>query len=192
MPMPGPCRIPWWLAICATLLPGPAMSSEPVYECRALIDGIATAWHPFGLREGALAGADAFDLPAPPPPPGMPFDAWFVMPGAPEGLPNRWLGEFRPPHAASGEAIDLWEFAIGSLDLGHVCRVEVRAVVPVADGDALHLLPPSGGAPDLSSGGAFEFVLPSTPVSLWFELRTGSPVPVERGTWGSVKALFRR
>ncbi len=181
-----------WIIMCVTALAVPAAASEPVYECRALISGVATAWHPFGLRAEALPGVDAFDLPAPPPPPGMPFDAWFVMSGAPTGLPNRWLAEFRPPHGDTGEAVDVWEFAVHSLDIGQVSRIEVRPLVQVSYGEALLLVPSSGGAMDMSGGGAYEFVLPSTPVSLWFELRTGSPVPVERGAWGSVKALYRR
>ncbi len=41
-------------------------------------------------------------------------------------------------------------------------------------------------------GGAYEFPLAAFPVSLWLEMRSGSPVPVEVTGWGSVKALFRR
>lgn len=175
---------------CITATTSPA--AETTCEFRVVIDGSATAWNRFGLRNGALPGVDAFDMPAPPPPPGFPFDAYLVMPGSPAGLPNRWFGEFRPTHDGSIEVVDLWEFAVASPEIGALCRIEVRPVSPVSYGDQLSLLPPTGGSCDMTMGGSFEFPLDAFPVSLWFELRTGSPVPVQQNTWGSVKTLFRR
>ena len=114
------------------------------------------------------------------------------MPLSPAGLPNRWLGDFRPANNSSVEVVDFWEFVVAAPAAGVTCRLEVRPVSPVGCGELLSLLPPTGGSPDMSMGGSFEWPLDSTTVSLWFELRTGTPVAVESESWGSVKALFRR
>lgn len=184
---------PRLLALAATLvLATAAHATEAVYQVRAIIAGQATQWHTFGLDAAALPGLDPLDQPAPPSPPGMGFDAWLVMPASPAGLPNRWLGEFRPSHNASLEVVDLWEFVVASPEVGAPCRLEVRPVAGVGYGERLSLLPPTGGSFDMSMGGAFEFPLATCPVSLWFELRTGTPVAVKTDSWGAVKALFRR
>ncbi len=175
------------LAIATT-----AQAGTPVYQVRAIIANQSTQWHTLGLANGALLGVDALDQPAPPPLPGLGFDAWLVMPVSPAGLPNRWLGDFRPANNSSVEVVDFWEFVVAAPTAGVTCRLEVRPVTPVGYGERLSLLPPTGGSPDLSMGGAFEWTLDSPTVSLLFELRTGTPVAVDCESWGSVKALFRR
>lgn len=176
----------------AFLVAVPAQATEAVYQARALIAGQTTQWHTFGLADGALPGVDALDQPAPPPLPGLGFDAWLVMPVSPAGLPNRWLGDFRPANNSSVEVVDFWEFVVAAPSAGVRCRLEVRPVSPVGYGERLSLLPPTGGSPDFSMGGSFEWPLDSPTVSLLFELRTGTPVAVETESWGSIKALFRR
>ncbi|MBK7048081.1 MAG: hypothetical protein IPH48_16565 [bacterium] len=179
-------------AAAAALMTAPTATPAAIYQIRAVISESATQWHTFGLHPEALSGLDAFDLPSPPPPPNQGFDAWLVMPDSPAGLPNRWLGDYRPLQGGSIETIDVWEFVVASTDLGTQCRIEIQRVGWPAYGDQLHLLPPTGGSLDMSMGGAYEFPLAAFPVSLWLEMRSGSPVPVEVTGWGSVKALFRR
>lgn len=178
------------LALLSILTACPA--SAAIYQIRALINESATQWHSFGLLPEALPGLDAFDLPAPPPPPNQGFDAWLAMPVSPAGLPNRWLGDYRPLQSGSIETIDVWEFVVASTDMGTRCRIEIQRVGWPTYGDQLYLLPPTGVSLDVSMGGAYDFPLATFPVSLWLEMRSGSPLPVEMTSWGSVKALFRR
>ncbi len=180
------------LAAAAALMTAPTATPAAIYQIRAVISETATQWHTFGLHPEALPGLDAFDLPAPPPPPNQGFDAWLVMPDAPAGLPNRWLGDYRPLQGGSIETIDVWEFVVASSNLGTTCRIEIQPVGMPTYGDDLYLIPPFGNSLDMSMGGAYEFPLATFPVSLWLEMRSGSPVPVEVTGWGSVKALFRR
>lgn len=114
------------------------------------------------------------------------------MPDSPAGPPNRWLGVYRPMLSGPIETVDVWEFVVASPDLGTPCRLEIQHVGWPLYGDGLYLHPPTGGSMDMSMGGAYEFPLASFPVSLWLELRSGSPSPVETTSGGSVKALFRR
>ena len=188
---PMRCLVVPALAV-AFLMAVPAQATEAIYQVRAIVAGEATPWYSFGLTAAALPGLDPADLPAPPPPPGAALDAWLVMNEPPAGLPNRWLGEFRTAHNSSLEVVDLWEFVVASPDLGTLCRIEVRPVAAVGYGERLTLLTPTGFGFDMSMGGAFEWPLSHFPVSLYLELRTGTPVPVEQSNWGSVKALFRR
>lgn len=159
---------------------------------RVTINGSTSDWHTFGLRLGALPGLDAFDLPQPPPPPGFPLQTYFVMLEPPTGLPNRWLSDFRPAGESSNGGVELWQFVIESPDAGAACRLELQDLAPVSSAYDLYLIGANGASETLTLPAVVDFSVDSTTMTRFLELHYGSPIPVEHGSWGAVKALYRR
>ena len=179
------CLLP--LVVTAT-----ARAQEFTFAYRVTINGSVSDWHTFGLRAGALPGVDAFDLPEPPPPPGFPFQTCFVMSEPPVGLPNRWLSEFRPTTGDNAGGVELWHVLIASPDGGANCRLEVRDLAPVSTSFDLYLIGGTGGSEALALPAVLDFAVDGASMTRFLELHFGNPIPVEPGSWGNVKALFRR
>ena len=193
--MNAACRILLVAAIClsmGTATAARAQALELGFEFRATINGSTTPWHTFGLRTGAQPGFDSFDLPEPPPPPGFPFQIYLAMFEPLPGLPNRWLSEFRPAAAGTGEEVELWQIIIESPAQGANCRLEVRNLTYVATSYDLFLIGQDGSIRGLSPPAVVDFPVSGAAMTCFFELRVGEAVAVERETWGDVKALFRR
>lgn len=169
-----------------------ARAQQHTFGYRVTINGIASDWHTLGLRPGGLPGLDAFDLPQPPPPPGFPFQTYFVMLEPPSGLPNRWLNDFRPVGENSSGGSELWQFVIESPDAGAACRLELQDLAPVSSAYDLYLIGADGAPATLALPATIEFPLDGVAMTRYLELHYGSPIPVAHDSWGGVKALYRR
>ncbi len=183
--------LPLLACLLALCLAAPAAAQQHTFGYRVTINGATSDWHTFGLRLDALAGLDAYDLPQPPPPPGFPFTTYFVMLDPPAGLPNHWLGEFRPTAQGAIGNVELWQLAIESPDTGANCRLEVQDLAPVSSAYDLYLLGESG-AEAMFLPAVLDFPVTGPSMTRYLELHYGTPVPVEHDTWGNVKALYRR
>ncbi len=177
------------LAFCVTT---PAAAQLHTFGYRVTINGSASDWHTFGVRPGALPGIDDFDLPQPPPPPGILFQTYFVMLEPLTGLPNRWLDDFRPAGESSSGGVELWQFVIESPDAGATCRLELQDLAPVSSAFDLYLIGANGAPEALALPAVVDFAVDGAVMNRFLELRYGNPIPVEHDTWGGVKALYRR
>ncbi|MBK7048897.1 MAG: hypothetical protein IPH48_20830 [bacterium] len=179
------------LACLAPLgVPASAAAQEFTFEFQLTIGGATSGWHTFGLREDALPGIDAWDLPEPPAPPGATFLSYLSMFDPPDGLPNRWLREFRPVSSVTLDRIELWQFVIAA-PTGSSCRLDVRARDPIGTYYDLYFFGPGTNRTQLLVPASVMFPIDAPWMIQFFELRLDSSVATGNSTWGGVKGLFR-
>lgn len=180
------------LACLAPLaLAAPAAAQELTFEFQVTIDGIASPWHTFGLREDALQGVDAWDLPEPPAPPGTTFRTFLSMFEPLPGLPNRWLHDFRPVNSITLDRVELWQFTIEAAATGSTCRLDVRARDPIGIPYDLYFFGPGTYYTPLQAPASVTFPIDAPWMVQFLELRLDESVATDRSTWGGVKSLFR-
>lgn len=168
-----------------------AQAQELAFEFQVTIDGVSSDWHVFGLRNDALPGIDAHDLPEPPPPPGSTFRSYLSMFEPLVGLPNRWLNDFRPVNGVTIDRVELWQLVIESPSLGSACRIDVRAREPIDVAYDLYFFGAGIEYQSLQPPAAVNFTIDSPWMAQFFELRLDGIVAVDRATWGGVKSLYR-
>ena len=169
----------------------PAQAQELTLEFQVTIGSVSTAWHAFGLRQDAQPGIDAFDLPEPPPPPGVPFSAYLVMFQPLPGLPNRWLDDLRPVDSLTSDRVELWQWHIESTGGGVNCRLDVREREPIGIPYDLYFVGSGLYHVPLQTPASYSFDITDNLMAQFFELRIDGGVPRERTSWGSIKSLFR-
>lgn len=168
-----------------------ASAQELTFEFQVTIGGASSDWHAFGLREDALQGIDAWDLPEPPSPPGTTFRSYLTMFEPLAGLPNRWLHDFRPVNSVTLDRVELWQFTIESPAADGDCRIDVRARDPIGIPYDLYLFGPGTYYTRLQAPASVTFPIIAPVMTQFFELRLDESVAVSTSTWGGVKSLFR-
>ena len=173
--------------LCITMS---ATAQELTFEFQVTIAGEASSWHAFGLREDAQQGIDAWDLPEPPPPPGAPFRSYLAMFDPLEGLPNRWLHDFRPVDSISQDRVELWQLVIEA-PAGSTCRLDLRSREPIGIPYELYWFGPGTYYVPLQAPASLTFTIDASPAVHFLELRLDESVNAQASTWGGVKSLFR-
>lgn len=180
------------LAIClVTAVTSRATDSEMAFSFRVTANGLQTAWHTFGLRDGALPGLDAFDLPEPPAVPGCTLTSYLAMPEPASSLPNRWLHDYRAAGERTGERVEIWLINIETTEPVAFCQLEMVAAEPIPAGYELHLFVPDAEPVAVQVPETLDIPVSGQATLLPCELRLGGSIRVETGAWGAVKALFR-
>lgn len=176
----------------ATLCASSSASAQELgFEFRITIGGVSSDWHVFGLREDARQGIDHWDLPEPPPPPGATFRSYLSMFEPLEGLPNRWLHDFRPVNSVTLDRVELWQLTIESPAVGSACSLDVRASGSIDVPYDLYFFGPGTYYTPLHVPATVLFPIGAPVVTQFFELRLDESVATEPTTWGGVKSLFR-
>jgi hypothetical protein len=180
------------LACIAPLAIAPgALAQDLTFEFQVTIGGVSSDWHAFGLREDAQQGIDGYDLPEPPAAPGTTFRSYLSMFEPLEGLPNRWLYDFRPVNSITLDRVELWQLFIESPALGAVCRIDVRAREPIGVPYDLYFFGPGTYYQSLQAPASISFPIDAPLMVQFFELRLDESVGAESATWGGVKSLYR-
>jgi hypothetical protein len=168
-----------------------AAAQELTFEFRMIVQGQASDWHMFGLREDAVQGVDQYDLPEPPPLPEAAFRSYLAMFEPLAGLPNRWLHDFRPVDGVTLDRVEIWQIVLESSALGQPCTVELRAPDPIGVPYDLFFFGPQVYFQRVTVPGTISFTIDSPAMVNFLELRLDDSVAEEAETWGGVKALFR-
>ncbi len=190
-------RIAFGILLMALLVPTlpcvatTARAQELTFEIQVTIGGTGSDWHAFGLREDALQGIDAWDLPEPPAPPGATFRSYLSMFEPLAGLPNRWLHDFRPVNSITLDRVELWQLTIESAAVGSTCRIDVRARDPIGIPYELYFFGPGLYYTPLQAPASVSFPITAPAMTQFFELRLDESVATTPTTWGGVKSLFR-
>jgi hypothetical protein len=172
------------------MAPG-AIAQELTFEFQVTIGGVSSDWHAFGLREDAQQGIDGYDLPEPPAAPGAPFRSYLSMFEPLEGLPNRWLHDFRPVNSITLDRVELWQLFIESPALGATCRIDARARDPIGVPYDLYFFGPGAYYQSLQVPASVNFPIDVPRMVQFFELRLDESVGTRSATWGGVKSLYR-
>lgn len=189
-------RTLWSTAIASAmsllLLAGasPGRAQELSFEFQVTVGGQSSEWYAFGLRQDALPGLDAWDLPAPPAAPGAPFRVFLALPVPPDGLPNCWWTDFRAVADALADREELWQGLLEA-PAGAACRLDVRVRDAGAVPYDLVFFGPGSSYVTMDLPGSVSFTTDAAATPLFFELRFDGGVAVENSTWGGVLGLFR-
>ena len=179
------------LGLAPLVATSPASAQELTFEFQVTIGANTSDWHVFGLREDARQGIDSWDLPEPPPPPGAAFRSYLPMFEPLEGLPNRWLHDFRPVNSITLDRVDPWQLTIELPATGSMRRLDVRATQPSDVPHDLYFFGPGTYYTPLQVPASVSFPIIAPVMTQFFELRLDESVATAPTTWGGVKSLFR-
>lgn len=184
-------RPPALLAWLIVLVPATAFSQSIVITLQAHGDAVVSDVHRFGVHDDALMGADGYDLPEPPPPPGGYLGLSFVMPGAPAGLPNRWRHELRPSEIFMDQT-ETWELVLETDQVGRPLLLDFAAEIGAQYPLAVTVLAPPERAYRVELPAQLPFVALAPVTTLLLELTSDDPVAAEVAAWGEIKRLYGR
>lgn len=183
--------LPALLAWLFVLVPATAFSQSIVITLQAHGDAVVSDVHRFGVHDDALMGADGYDLPEPPPPPGGYLGLSFVMPGAPAELPNRWRHELRPSEIFMDQT-ETWELLLETDQVGRPLLLDFAAEIGAQYPLAVTILAPPERAYRVELPAQLPFVALAPVTRLMLELTSDDPVAAEVAAWGEIKKLYGR
>ncbi|MBK9305430.1 MAG: hypothetical protein IPM94_16595 [bacterium] len=178
-----------FLAWLAAFVPATALSQSIVITLQAHGDAVVSDVHRFGVHDDALMGADGYDLPEPPPPPGGYLGLSFVMPGAPAELPNRWRHELRPSEIFMDQT-ETWELLLETDQVGRPLLLDFAAEIGAQYPLAVTVLAPPERAYRVELPAQLPFVAVAPVTRLMLELTSDDPVAAEVAAWGEIKKLY--
>ncbi len=184
---PPPALLVWFVLF----FPATALSQSIVITLQAHGDAVVSDVHRFGVHDDALMGADGYDLPEPPPPPGGYLGLSFVMPGAPSGLPNRWRHELRPSEIFMDQT-ETWELVLETDQVGRPLLLDFVAEIGAQYPLAVMILAPPERAYRVELPAQLPFVALAPVTTLLLELTSDDPVAAEVAAWGEIKRLYDR
>lgn len=187
-PVVPPLALLAWLTFLA---PATALSQSIVITLQAHGDAVVSDIHRFGVHDDALMGADGYDLPEPPPPPGAYLGLSFVMPGAPEGLPNRWRHELRPSEIFMDQT-ETWELVLETDQVNRPLLLDFAAEIGAQYPLAVTILAPPERAYRVELPAQLPFVALAPVTTLLLELTSDDPVAADIAAWGEIKKLYGR
>ncbi|MDO9693167.1 MAG: hypothetical protein Q7W56_00390 [Candidatus Latescibacteria bacterium] len=179
------------LAWFAVLAPATALSQSIVITLQAHGDAVVSDIHRFGVHDDALMGPDGYDLPEPPPPPGGYLGLSFVMPDAPEVLPNRWRHELRPSEIFMDQT-ETWELVLETDQVNRPLLLDFAAEIGAQYPLAVTILAPPERAYRVELPAQLPFVALAPVTTLLLELTSDDPVAADTAAWGEIKKLYDR
>lgn len=145
----------------------------------------------FGLADGAAPGLDGYDVPSPPPVPEAALNGYLSMLTPPDGLPNRWLGDFRPLLNFMLTRIEFWTLTLADAQPGSVVTLAVDLPGGTTIPYVLWIHGPGNLSQEMNVPGSLEIPVTDPTMIFFWELRLDDQVAAEPRTWGGVKSLFR-
>ncbi len=179
------------LFLLVIIVPGAALAEEMTFFTIFHVDKDQTYNCTFGLREDAIPGFDGLDQPAPPAAPDEDLDGFLAMVDPPAHLPNRWYRDFRPVDNLILDRIEYFPFNLNSTHVGEIASISVAT-------GAFNSLPyemwihgPGGFYEEIPVPGSINFIITSTHMNFFWELRLDDQVPNTEETLAGIKALYR-
>ena len=170
---------------------GSAPAQDLILQADLSVPGQPLQSLQFGLRQGALAGVDPFDVPAPPASPANEFTAYLSMLAPPEGLPNAWLCDFRSLAGFRELWLELWEMNWDNLPAAGMVHLDLHAIAQPDFLVVVRLVGPDGFWAEVPVPGTVGIPITAQQMTLHWEVVLDVQVPVDTRTWGGLKSLYR-
>lgn len=182
---------PVLLCLAALLAPDGSSAQNLVFDLTVTgPDGPLQALD-FGLVDGAAAGLDGFDVPSPPPVPECALNGFLSMLTPPAGLPNRWLGDYRPLLDFMLTRVEFWTLTLADAAPGSAVTLAVDLPGGTTIPYVLWIHGPGNLSRPVDVPGSLEVAITDPTMIFFWELRVDDQVAVERRTWGGVKSLYQ-
>jgi hypothetical protein len=178
------------LGYLISFAPLPVQAQEITFEFTIEYDGVPSQALQFGLREDALPGLDAHDVPEPPNVPDAAFFAFLSMAQPPAEFPNRWRYDLRSSESLMADRIEIWQFNFQADGTSNQATITIDTSGSIPVPYKLHLLGAGVNDEPLVLPTSITVDLAPTETIFFWELHLSDAIEVTPTSWGGIKSLY--